>query len=503
MEDSPRWCHHRREISKAQTVGDVPADTQLDDLDIEAATSANEYLGGLSMTKVEKTNHNRPFMDRRSFLQTSASSVILASVAAGSIRDAAGARASGAPGPEIFFTKDEYLARWGRVQAAMAAAGHENLLVWQRSASAYDRVGDVYWLTNTYTNGTGQDPLNEELDEPWTFAAVLIRKGHEPELHIGLTNEAIDASKIFCGKVVSHTPHMTVKFAEYLRAERIEGRVAVVGDDVLPGRFDRILRHHTPQIEWVPDESFLEGPQMIKSPRELEAYRTAGTLVTNALTSAMEAMIAGERACEAAARAAAVIMRGGGGFHRISICHGPATMESPLSYDFYGYNMNAPDAGDLVCVWIYGPIFAGYWLDPGRSAVCGRHPTPAQKALVESCGKLVGDMVKAVAPGITARDLGVRWAEIARKGGVDERAGDDLFGHGLSTSFPSFVLPKGDTDIGPFGYKRMKGPLKPGMVLAAEAFQSRPGVGAVGFENNFIVTDTGADLLDKTPMLFW
>jgi Xaa-Pro dipeptidase len=452
------------------------------------------------MQKVDQMKHSPGFMDRRSFLQTSASSVLLASVAAASGKDAAGTRA---PGPEIFFTKDEYLARWGRVQAAMAAAGYENLLVWQRSASAYDRVGDVYWLTNFYTNGTGQDPLSEELDEPWTFAAVLIRKGHEPELHIGLTDEAIDASKIFCGKVVHHTPHMTAKFAEYLRAERIEGRVAVVGDDVLPGRFDRILRQGTPQIEWVPDESLLEGPQLIKSPRELEAYRTAGTLVSNALTAAMEAMIAGERACEAAARAAAVIMRGGGGFHRISICHGAATMNSPLSYDFYGYNMNAPQAGDLFTVWIYGPIFAGYWMDPGRSSVCGRRPTPAQKALVDSCAKLVEDMVKAVAPGITARDLGIRWAEIARKGGVDEAAGDDLFGHGLSTSFPSFVLPKGDSDVGPYGYKRMKGPLKPGMVLTAEAFQRRPGVGAVGFENNFIVTDTGAELLDKTPMRFW
>ena len=95
---------------------------------------------------------------------------------------------------------------------------------------------------------------------------------------------------------------------------------------------------------------------MIKSPRELEAYRTAGTLVSNALTSAMEAMIAGERACEAAARAAAVIMRGGGGFHRISICRGAAMMKSPLSYDFYGYNMNAAETGDLFTVWIYGPI---------------------------------------------------------------------------------------------------------------------------------------------------
>jgi len=241
---------------------------------------------------------------------------------------------------------------------------------------------------------------------------------------------------------------------------------------------------------------------MIKSPRELEAYRTAGSLVSNALTVGVEAMLAGKRACEAAARAAAVIMRGGGGFHRISICHGAATMNSPLSYDFYGYNMNAPHPGDLFTVWIYGPIFAGYWLDPGRSAVCGRQATPAKKALVESCSRLVDDMVKAVAPGITARDLGLRWAEIARKADFDEQAGDDLFGHGLSTSFPSFVLPRGDTDIGPYGYKRMKGVLKPGMVLTAEAFQRRPGVGAVGFENNFIVTDTGAELLDKTPMRF-
>ncbi len=441
-------------------------------------------------------------MDRRSFLQTSASSMLLATVAAGSTRDAAGARAPGAPDPEVFFSKDEYLARWARVQAAMAAAGYENLLVWQRSASGYDRVGDVYWLTNFYTNGSGQDPISEELDEPWTFAAVLMRKGHEPELHIGLTDGTFDGSKIFCGKVVQHTPHMTAKIAQYLRDERIEGRVAVVGDDVLPGRFDRILRQGTPQIEWVPEDSFLEGPQMVKSPRELEAYRTAGTLVSNALTAAMEAMIAGERACEAAARAAAVLMRGGGGFHRISICHGAASMKSFLSYDFYGYNTNAASPGDLFTVWIYGPIFAGYWLDPGRTAVCGNRPTPARKALVESCAKIVDDMVKAVTPGMTAKDLGLRWAEISRKGNFDEQAGDDLFGHGLGTGFPSYVLPMGDHEIGPFGYKRIKGTLKPGMVLAAEAFQARPGVGCVGFENNFIVTDTGAEVLDKTPMRF-
>ena len=273
---------------------------------------------------------NQNNIDRRAFLKSSA---LLASV--GSFAEAAASSPNRARGPEIFFTGDEYVTRWSQVQAAMAAAGYENVLVWQRSASAYDRLGDVYWLTNFYTNGTGQDPYTEELDEPWTFAAVLIRKGHEPELHIGLKEEAYDASKVFCGKVVTHTPHMTLKFAEYLRSEKIEGRVVVVGDDILPGKFDRILRSNTPKIEWVVDDTFLEGPQLIKSARELEMFRRAGSLVTDAMSAALEALISGRKACEAAARAAAIIIGGGGGFHRISIAHGPA-LQRPLSFDFYG-----------------------------------------------------------------------------------------------------------------------------------------------------------------------
>ena len=45
--------------------------------------------------------------------------------------------------------------------------------------------------------------------------------------------------------------------------------------------------------------------------------------------------------------------------------------------------------------------------------------------------------------------------------------------------------------------------MTPGMILTTEAFLSRPGVGNAGFENNFIVTETGAELLDKSPMLYW
>src|SRR5215469_12435474 len=126
-------------------------------------------------------------------------------------------------GAMMFFAKHEYHERWDRVQAAMAAAGYENLLVWQRSAGTYDKLGDVYWLTNFYTFGTGQGPATRpEFGEPFCFSAVLIRKGHEPEVHIGLAEKDIDASRVVCGKVVSHAPPMMLTLADYLKTEGIE-----------------------------------------------------------------------------------------------------------------------------------------------------------------------------------------------------------------------------------------------------------------------------------------
>ena len=450
-------------------------------------------------------------IDRRGFLKSTATSTLFATMAGGFAATAAGAELRGSgppPGSSVGFSREEYEARWARVQAAMAAAGYENLVVWQRSAGTYDKVGDVYWLTNFQTYWTGQDPPTDATGAPWTFSAVLIRKGQEPELHIGMTEGDIDRPSLVFGKLVIHEPHMMVRFAEYLRSAGIAGRVAVVGDDVLPGMMDRVLRRHTSQIEWVAEYQLLEGPQLVKSPRELETYREAGALVSAALDAAMKDMIAGKRSCEAAARAASILMAGGGGFHRISVNHGPQ-MQEVLNKDYYGYNMTAPAAGDLVTVWIYGPIFAGYWMDPGRSSVCGARPTAAQRSLVEDCATYTDEMMRAIKPGATPAEVGIRWAEIEKKAGYfnggNPESGNSghAFGHGLATSFPGYTLTMGAEDIGLFGYRRLSERMTPGMLLTTEAFLSRPGVGNAGFENNFIVTETGAELLDKSPLIYW
>jgi Xaa-Pro dipeptidase len=408
----------------------------------------------------------------------------------------------------MFFTRQEFIARWERVSAAMKSRGYDTLLVWQRSAGTYDRIGDVYWLTNFFTNGTGQDPASEDICAPYTFAAVLIRRGREPELHVGLTHEdmaLVDFSRVVCGEIVNHQPNLMIGLANYLRTHRIEGRVAIVGDDVLPGMYDRILRRHTPQVEWVSDEGLLLGPQSIKSSRELEAFRTAGEIVTRALTASMEAMISEETGAEAAARAAGIIVRAGGGFHRIDIHHGAGTDKRILSNDLYGYSMTAAQIGDIVRIWIYGPIFEGYWLDPGRSGICGNRPTSEQKLLLEGAVQIVDEVIAGVAPGVTARELGIRGGSVARKAGYFDHAQLNLplLGHGLGTYFDPRIIPIGESAADPTGFMKYDEPLQAGMVMAAEVFLSHPGVGTAGFEQNFIVTDTGAELLTRTPMLFW
>jgi Xaa-Pro aminopeptidase len=408
------------------------------------------------------------------------------------------------PGSDLTFAPEEYQGRWKRLDEAMAARGHDHALIWQRGAGTFDRVGDVFWLTNFVMNGSGQDPASEEIGAPYTFSAVLVRRGHEPELHLGLPVGDLDLSRVVCGKIVSHPENLMTGLAAHLRAQGVAGRIAVVGDDVLPGMYDRLLRRHTPQIEWHADETLLLGPQSIKSPRELGVYRAAGHLVSQALTAACESLLMGHSSAEAAAAAAAILLRAGGGFHRIDIHHGAQTEHQVVSADLYGYHTTPPVAGDVVRAWIMGPILRGYWLDPGRSLISGNRPTVGQRALLEGAVEIVDAVAAAMRPGITPRQLGVLGGAIARKHGYFDypQLKVPLLGHGLSTNFIPYLIPIGAGEDDPSGDLRYDAPLEAGMVMAAEVFLTHPGVGTAGFEQNLIVTDDGPELLTRTPMLF-
>ncbi|HVO47559.1 MAG TPA: M24 family metallopeptidase [Steroidobacteraceae bacterium] len=402
------------------------------------------------------------------------------------------------------FQPEEYRDRWARVWKAMQVKGYEWLLVWQRGGGAYDRLGDVYWLTHFVMNGSGQDPASEEFGAPYTFSAVLIRQGGEPELHVGLPEAELDLTGVVCGRVVSHAQNLSFGLAQHLASLGVEGRVALIGDDLLPGMYDRQLRSATPQITWCSEETLLLEPQRVKSAAELEVFRRAGALVTEALTELVAALRSGTSSAEAASRAAAAIVRGGGGYHRIDTHHGPGTERTIISQSLYGYDTTVPRTGDLARAWIFGPILDGYWLDPGRSFTCGAPPTAAQRGLLEAAVEVVDGIVQAMKPGVTPRQLGILGGELARRHGYFDypQLRLPLLGHGLSTNFIPYVIPLGEGDPDPTGILQYDVPLEAGMVMASELFLTHPGVGTVGFEQNAIVTADGHELLTRTPMLY-
>ena len=153
----------------------------------------------------------------------------------------------------------------------------------------------------------------------------------------------------------------------------------------------------------------------------------------------------------------------------------------------------------MVRGWVYGPIWQGYWLDPGRTSVCDpASATPEEKNLIEATAGIVESIIEIIQPGVSIMEacrLGDRLTEQA--GGAKDQAGEmwPIYGHGIGHFWQ---FPWIGTDL-------LEGDevFEEGSVLGIEAFLAHDGVGSAGFEQNLIVTADGTELLTKTPMVFW
>ena len=86
---------------------------------------------------------------------------------------------------------------------------------------------------------------------------------------------------------------------------------------------------------------------------------------------------------------------------------------------------------------------------------------------------------------------------VAEFGGVKDQAAEKWphYGHGLGLFFekPYISTVMGTEDVA----------FAAGMVMGVEAFLSTPGVGSAGFEQNVIVTQTGAEVITPAPSVWW
>ncbi len=392
-----------------------------------------------------------------------------------------------------YFPIAEYEARWQKVHDAMKRRGHQAAVVFGKTSGVYERAGDMIYLTNFFSTHSGQEP-DTVLWNGRGYSAVIMQPGQTPEL---ITDEAearydIIATDRFQGL---YDPFKGV--ADALKARGLTGKVAFVGSDFVPVKYARQLEKAAPGIQFVPDDDLVREVRRIKSKREIACFREAGEIVTKAHTALMKALVSGKSESEAAAAGGGSLLKQGGAWHRIAISHGKYSryLESdPL----VGFSTLTPKQGQIVHGFIYGPIFQGYWLDPGRTAVVGRKPNKGQQKLIESLVDMMHQLMAAIKPGVKVIDVARLGDKLSAASGYSSEV--------LKTNWPYYGHSNGCMWEHPYIETRLlKGDeiFEPNMVASVEGFFDAKGVGTAAFETNYIVTSKGIEEITPVPHLWW
>ena len=226
--------------------------------------------------------------------------------------------------------------------------------------------------------------------------------------------------------------------------------------------------------------------RMIKSPGEIARIRNAAHIVCDAFATLAAQFGPGDSERDACLRLTIDILRRGADRSPYLVAaSGPGGYET--------INIGPTDrrlqAGDIFIIDT-GTVVDGYFCDFDRNFAVGAAPSDTVRRLDAALFDATEAALAFAAPGVTCRDI---WLTMARSLGEEAVRDSDVgrMGHGLGLAVtePPSIHPA-DATV-----------LEPGMVLTLE-----PGIGFRGpdgrkkvlvHEENFVVTETGCELLSK------
>jgi Xaa-Pro aminopeptidase len=285
--------------------------------------------------------------------------------------------------------------------------------------------------------------------------------------------------------------------------------------DVLPASLYLRLASLFPAAELIDAGNPVREVRQVKSPYELKQYYEAARQVDLMHRSVPGLLYRGKDELELAAEVEAILRKNGHqgltrmrGFnqemffgHILSGESGgvPSFLDSPTGG--FGPSPAQPQgstrrriaAGEPITV-DYGGIHNGYVVDQTRLYSLG--PLPAELAEAYSVVLEMQEELKTVLlPGSSGNDIYVRAAAVAARAGLAEYFmgfGDGqarFVGHGVGLEFNEFpILAKGSSHV-----------LGENHVVALEPKFIFPGLGMVGLENTWLVTDRGPVKISITP----
>jgi Xaa-Pro dipeptidase len=382
----------------------------------------------------------------------------------------------------IVIDRQEHLSRISRHQAALAERGLAGALVLP--------AVDVFYLAGTRQNGA-----------LWVPAAgapiLLVRKSHAR----AKAEAAVEDVRPFPPS------------RDLARTLGAEGKIAVAFEAVPAGTVDW-WRRQLPAAELVDGGLLLREQRSVKSAAELAVMREGARRLCGVLAEVPTFLRPGMREVDLAAEIEGRLRRAGNeGNPRLRAFNAelfvglavagtgasdPGYFDGPvvgrgLSAAYpQGASERVIAAGEPVIV-DYTAVFGGYVLDATRVAVAGALDPRLERALEIACA-IQDEVARSLRPGVPCVEL---W-EHARAMAEQARLGDFFMGppgdqarfvgHGVGLELDELpVLAPG-----------FNAPLQAGQTIAVEPKFVFPGVGAVGIENTFAVTDRGGEKLTAT-----
>lgn len=143
------------------------------------------------------------------------------------------------------------------------------------------------------------------------------------------------------------------------------------------------------------------------------------------------------------------------------------------------------EAGELVLL-DFSTIIGQYRADFANTHVCAGKPTPKQRDMYLACMEAIETGEKLLKAGVLAKDVDRQVRQVFERKHLNEYFPHHV-GHGIGLGHPE----------APFLVPESSDTLLAGDVLTLEPGLYIPGVGGMRFERNYLITETGFELLSK------
>ncbi|MTI68364.1 MAG: aminopeptidase P family protein [Firmicutes bacterium] len=400
------------------------------------------------------------------------------------------------------FSKDvpfeEFKNRRTRCQEEVKNRGLKGVMIWSRGGGTWDRYAGVDYFANHYQQRCYL-PDHEPLWSGRSHCVLMIPVEGDPVLLVTTLEFRKDLVGIKDVRYSTDFFGLVSKTAKELGMS--EGEVGVMYEDVLTWKIGRKMKEQMPKLQMVPCDDILSDMRVVKSEREIESIRKANEIGSAAMEMIMSNVAAGKTEAQVIGPAMEKIYAEGAVLYFVVTSSGPHS-DAVHSIDFPGYDSDRIiQNGEMFKVDLI-IAYEGYICDFGRTTIVGNKPSQEQRRIIEIVVEACEHVISLVKPGITVKELC--------------KAGDDyLLSRGVSLSaeqndknkiYAAFP-PHWGHSIGltwerPWLIHEEDVVLEENMYLAVEKGLYQPGMGTATYEQNLLVTKTGAEVLSTAKKLW-